>query len=69
VQRKKHGYTFPLVGVVFDALLMKEEPASILDPNHTHFLLIPGSDWGDESAWISKIATVVAGDQNPSPYW
>lgn len=63
VQRKKHGYTFPLVGVVFDALLMKEEPASILDPNHTHFLLIPGSDWGDESAWISKIATVVAGER------
>jgi hypothetical protein len=63
VQRKKHGYTFPLVGVVFDALLMKEEPASILDPNHTHFLLIPGRDWGDESAWISKIATVVAGDR------
>lgn len=62
-QRKKHGYAFPLVGVVFDALLMKEEPASILDPNHTHFLLIPGSDWGDESAWISKIATVVAGDR------
>lgn len=62
-QRKKHGYTFPLVGVVFDALLMKEEPASILDPNHTHFLLIPGSDWGDESAWISKIATVVAGER------
>lgn len=61
-QRKKHGYTFPLIGVVFDALLMKEEPASILDPNHTHFILIPGDDWGDESAWISKIATVVAGD-------
>lgn len=63
VQRKKHGYTFPLVGVVFDALLMKEEPASILDHNHTHFILIPGSDWGDESTWISKIATVVAGDR------
>ena len=63
VQRKKHGYTFPLVGVVFDTLLMKEEPASILDHNHTHFILIPGSDWGDESTWISKIATVVAGDR------
>lgn len=62
-QRKKNGYTFPLVGIVFDALLMKEEPDSILDPNHTHFILIPGDDWGDESAWISKIATVVAGDR------
>lgn len=60
-QRKKNKFTFPLVGVVFDELLMKEEPASILDPNHTHFFLIPGDNWGDESAWISKIASVIAG--------
>ena len=60
-QRKHHKYTFPLVGVVFDSLIMKEEPASILDPNHTHFFLIPGDDWGDESSWISRIATAVAG--------
>ncbi len=61
-QRKQHQYTFPLIGVVFDNLLMQEEPAAILDPNHTHFILIPGDDWGDESAWISKIASHVAGD-------
>jgi hypothetical protein len=61
VQRKKHRYTFPLVGVVFDSLLMKEDPKSILDANHTHFFLIPGDDWGDESGWISKIATAIAG--------
>jgi len=42
---------------------MKEYPKSILDPNHTHFFLIPGEDWGDESAWISKIATAIAGDK------
>jgi CBS domain-containing protein len=62
IQRKKNKYTFPLVGVVFDALLMKEEPASILDVNHTHFFLIPGDNWGDESSWISKIATVITGE-------
>ncbi len=62
-QRKQKKYSFPLVGVVFDSLLMQEEPQSILDPNHTHFFLIPGEDWGDESAWISKIATAIAGDQ------
>lgn len=61
-QRKQHGFSFPLIGVVFDNLIIKEEPASILDPNHTHFFLIPGKDWGDESAWISKIATCIAGD-------
>ena len=62
-QRKRNKFSFPLIGVVFDSLLMKEDPKSILDPNHTHFFLIPGEDWGDESAWISKIATSVAGDK------
>jgi hypothetical protein len=62
-QRKKNGYTFPLIGVVFDSLVINEEPKSILDPNHTHFFLIPGSDWGDESGWIAKIATAVAGGE------
>lgn len=62
-QRQRNKFTFPLIGVVFDSLLMKEDPASILDPNHTHFFLIPGDDWGAESAWISKIATAIAGDK------
>jgi hypothetical protein len=62
-QRKQHKFSFPLIGVVFDSLLMQKEPKSILDPNHTHFFLIPGEKWGDESAWISKIATAIAGDQ------
>jgi hypothetical protein len=61
-QRRQRGYSFPLIGVVFDKLIVKEEPAAILDPNHTHFFLIPGNDWGDESAWISRIATRVAGN-------
>src|SRR5688500_16049161 len=62
-QRKRNKFSFPLIGVVFDSLLMQQEPKSILDPNHTHFFLIPGEDWGDESAWISKIATVISGGQ------
>lgn len=61
-QRKKRQYSFPLVGVVFDSLIIKEDPKTILDPNHTNFFLIPGDDWGDESAWISKIATSIAGN-------
>jgi hypothetical protein len=62
-QRKRNRFSFPLIGVVIDNLLIKEEPKSILDPNHTHFFLIPGEDWGDESEWISKIATTIAGDK------
>ena len=63
IQRKRNKFSFALIGVVFDSLLMKEDPKTILDPNHTHFFLIPGESWGDESAWISKIATAIAGDQ------
>lgn len=63
MQRKRNRFCFPLIGVVFDSLLMQAKPQDVLDPNHTHFLMIPGSNWGDESAWISKIATVVAGEQ------
>ena len=62
-QRKQNKFSFPLIGVVFDSLLMKEEPKAVLDPNHTCFFLIPGDDWGDESGWISKIATQIAGDK------
>lgn len=59
-QRQQNHFSFPLIGVVFDSLLTREAPRSTLDPNHTHFFLIPGEDWGDESAWISKIATAIA---------
>jgi hypothetical protein len=59
-QRQNHKFSFPLIGVVFDSLLSKEEPKNILDPNHTHFIFIPGDEWGDESAWIAKIATRIA---------
>lgn len=61
VQRKRNKHTFPLIGVVFDQLLIQKDPSEILDPNHTHFILIPGKNWGDESSWISRIATVIAG--------
>jgi hypothetical protein len=61
-QRKRNKFSFPLIGVVFDYLVLKEEPKSILEPNHTHFFLIPGDDWGAESSWISKIATAIAGN-------
>ncbi|HXQ33403.1 MAG TPA: hypothetical protein VN843_05225, partial [Anaerolineales bacterium] len=62
-QRQRNNFSFPLIGVVFDDLVVKEEPSSILEPNHTHFFLIPGDDWGDESSWISKIATAIAGNK------
>jgi hypothetical protein len=33
-----------------------------LDPDHSHFLLVPGDEWGAEARWIARVATVLAGD-------
>lgn len=35
--------------------------AAALEPNHSAVLLVPGSDWGDESVWIARVAGYVAG--------
>lgn len=35
--------------------------AADLDPNHTAVLLVPGSEWGDESPWIDAVARALAG--------
>jgi hypothetical protein len=47
---------FPLVGVVVAGLVAETE----LDEHHTHFVLVPGDDWGDESELLSAFATAVA---------
>jgi hypothetical protein len=33
-----------------------------LEPHHTHFFLVPGEQWGDESRWLARIASQIAGD-------
>jgi hypothetical protein len=62
-QRTQNKYSFPLIGVMFDNLLQRRDPKVTMEPNHTHFMLVPGERWGDESAWISRIATQVSGDK------
>jgi hypothetical protein len=75
--RLEGNYHFPLVGVAVERLVtyphkplgkMKDDQSdqiAPLDPNHTHFVLVPGSNWGDESQWISKLASTLSG-RNPS---
>ncbi|MGB7440062.1 MAG: hypothetical protein WA919_03265 [Coleofasciculaceae cyanobacterium] len=66
--RTQTNGTFPLVGIapVGKVLIPDQDFFSSgeieLEPNHTHFLLIPGSTWGDESPWISQVATTLAGN-------
>ncbi|MEP6761097.1 MAG: hypothetical protein ABJA93_06995 [Sporichthyaceae bacterium] len=34
-----------------------------LEPHHSHVVVVPGDDWGDEVPWLAAVATVVAGDR------
>ena len=36
-----------------------------MEPHHSHVRVVPGADWGDESPWLSRIATVLS-DGQPS---
>jgi hypothetical protein len=54
--RAELGAGFPLVGVVAAELVREAE----LDENHTHFVLVPGDEWGDESELLAAFATTVA---------
>jgi hypothetical protein len=59
--------TFPLVGVVANGPLkqLRQEASqrseTVLEPNHTHFVFVPGDEWGAESPWLARTATVLAG--------
>jgi hypothetical protein len=65
--RAATGGTFPLVGVAPARLVAPpDDPAAAedtvrLEPHHTHFVLVPGAAWGDESPWLAAVATALAG--------
>ncbi len=68
------GYTFPLIGVTLESLVTwTEGPRSTsflwwgkkrleLAPHFSHFILVPGSQFGDESPWIVDAATILSHD-------
>jgi SLOG in TRPM, prokaryote len=63
--RGEGGWRFPLIGVIVDELASCSSAARVeavdLEPNHTHFVLVPGSEWGEEAPWLARLAKVVAG--------
>jgi hypothetical protein len=68
--RAASGYDFPLVGVVASALaVLPGRPArpeeAELEPNHTHFVLVPGDSWGDEGPWLARLGELI-GDSGRS---
>jgi hypothetical protein len=63
--RGEGAWTFPLVGVIVDELAAYSNASGAyavdLEPNHTHFVFVPGSEWGEEAPWLARLATVAAG--------
>lgn len=67
--RSQNKYTFPLVGITLEDLVTwPGGPESTkflwwgkarwqLEPHYPYFILVPGSQFGDESAWIVEAAT------------
>jgi hypothetical protein len=64
--RAKLDPEFPLVGVAavgtvtFPGNTASRDDAAPLQPDHTYFVLVPGSDWGAESPWLPRVAAVIA---------
>lgn len=58
--------TTPLIGVAaVGTVTLPGDPPSDdavpLEPHHTHFMLVPGDEWGAEAPWIADIATAMTG--------
>ena len=72
--RWKSGYTYPLVGIAPEELVTwAGGPRSTkflwwgkkrwqLEPHYSHFILVPGGEFGDESSWIIDAATIISKD-------
>lgn len=70
--RWQNGYKFPLIGIAPEELVTwPEGPRSTkflwwgtqrwqLAPHYSHFILVPGSQFGDESPWIVDTATILS---------
>lgn len=73
--RSRNGYKFPLVGITPEELvswpggprntkfLWWGKQRWQLESHYSHFILVPGSQFGDESAWIVDTAAVLSKDQ------
>jgi hypothetical protein len=72
---RRKGYAFPLVGIAPEALVTwPAGPRSTkflwwgrqrwqLASHYSHFILVPGSQFGDESPWIVDTAALLSKDQ------
>jgi hypothetical protein len=76
--RGRSGFQFPLVGIAPEGSVTWPEGTrngnlmptggerEQLEPHHSHFILVPGNQFGDETKWISRAATMIAGGRHKS---
>jgi hypothetical protein len=70
--RQKNNFKFPLIGISpADLVTWPDGPRSPkflwwgkqrwqLEPHYSHFILVPGGKFGDESPWIVDAATILS---------
>ncbi len=78
ISRGRNGYQFPLVGIAPEgSVTWPEGPRSSnalptgndreqLEPHHSHFILVPGNQFGDETKWIVRAASMIASGRHKS---
>lgn len=72
--RSRNSYQFPLIGIAPEGivtwpegprntgtLLLSGNEREQLESHHSHFILVPGNEFGDETKWIVRAATMIAG--------
>ena len=76
--RGRNGYQFPLIGIAPEgivtwpegprngSLVLSGNEREQLEPHHSHFILVPGNQFGDETKWIVRAATMIAAGGNKS---
>jgi hypothetical protein len=76
--RGRSAFQFPLVGIAPEGSVTWPEGSrngnliptggdrEQLEPHHSHFILVPGSQFGDETKWISRAAAMIAGERHKS---
>jgi SLOG in TRPM, prokaryote len=68
--RRVAGAQTPHIGVVAAGTVQwpgqpNTPDTEALEPNHTHVVLVPGNQWGDEAPWLSAVASALS-DHAPS---
>jgi predicted Rossmann-fold nucleotide-binding protein len=76
--RGRNGYQFPLIGVAPEGIVtwpdgpkngmpvLSGNEREQLEAHHSHFFLVPGNEFGDETKWIVRAATMIAVGRNRS---